>query len=68
MALLGLDNSRAKDYFDLWHLAQNHTFEASSLAGAIQATFIRRGTEWPQPVPEGLSAPIFTRQTSCSVG
>lgn len=55
MALLGLDNSRAKDYFDLWHLAQNHTFEASSLAGAIQATFIRRGMEWPQMLPEGIS-------------
>lgn len=55
MVFLGLDNSRAKDYFDLWHLAQDHSFEAAVLTKAIQATFTRRGMAWPKELPEGLS-------------
>ena len=55
IAMLGLDNSRAKDYFDLWHLAQAHVFESGILAQAIQGTFARRGMAWPPELPEGLS-------------
>jgi predicted nucleotidyltransferase component of viral defense system len=55
MVYLGLDNSRAKDYFDLWHLARDHAFEGESLARAIGATFSRRTMPWPTGLPEGLS-------------
>lgn len=52
---LGLDNSRAKDYFDLWHLAMVHVFTGEALVSAVRATFARRSQEWPMGLPVGLS-------------
>jgi predicted nucleotidyltransferase component of viral defense system len=52
---LGLDNSRAKDYFDLWHLARDHAFDGEPLVMAVRSTFERRGMPWPTELPEGLS-------------
>ena len=55
MVNLGMANSRMKDYYDLWII--NHAFEIdrARLAGAISATFARRGTMIPEEVPDGLS-------------
>jgi Nucleotidyl transferase AbiEii toxin, Type IV TA system len=47
MVRLGLANSRMKDFFDIWHLAQAYPFEGELLAGAIQATFAARNTPLP---------------------
>ena len=52
---LGMTNSRLKDCFDLWVLLDREVLEADTLASAIAATFIRRGTPLPTELPIGLS-------------
>ncbi|MBI1290086.1 nucleotidyl transferase AbiEii/AbiGii toxin family protein [bacterium] len=52
--LLGLRNSRMKDYYDLWTLAQQFTFDGALLAKALRATLMRRGREIPSQLPPGL--------------
>lgn len=54
MIVLGIRNSRMKDYYDLWTLAQRFPFDASLLARAIDATLKRRGRELPSQIPPGL--------------
>lgn len=51
---LGLINSRLKDYFDLWFIAQHFEVDPSKLSAAITATYERRETEI-DPQPAGLS-------------
>jgi len=53
--LLGMTNSRLKDYFDLSVLLERETFDADLLAQAIKATFERRGMAVPAELPVGLS-------------
>jgi len=55
IALLGMTNSRVKDYFDLSVLLQRETFDADLLAQAIKATFERRGLAIPTELPIGLT-------------
>lgn len=45
MVKLGELNSRMKDFFDVWALAQNFAFDGPVLADAIRSTFARRETE-----------------------
>jgi hypothetical protein len=52
---LGLNNSRMKDYYDVWVLAEQFEFDGQLLQGAIKATFRRRRTELPLEAPDGLS-------------
>jgi hypothetical protein len=52
---LGMANSRLKDYFDLRALAREGLLDARQLAGAIAATFARRGTAVPMEMPLGLT-------------
>ena len=55
LTFLGIANSRMKDYFDLWILAQRTEFNGNILCQAIRATFNRRGdvatsaSLWPYP-------------------
>ena len=51
--VLGIRNSRMKDFFDLLWLSSLFPFESNTLAKAIQATFKRRRTELPttRPLP-----------------
>lgn len=51
---LGVVNSRMKDFYDLWMIAQTFTFEGAVLAKALQQTFERRRTSWPEQIPSGL--------------
>ena len=44
MVKLGELNSRMKDFFDIWALANNFTFDGQVLANAIRSTFERRQT------------------------
>ena len=44
MVKLGELNSRMKDFFDVWLLATNFTFDGAMLAGVIRATFAKRQT------------------------
>lgn len=55
MILLGMANSRMKDYFDIWMLSQSFTFEAKVLREAIRQTFSKRQTALPTAEPIGLS-------------
>ena len=41
MVTLGIANSRMKDFYDVWVLAQSFAFEGDLLCRAIQATFAR---------------------------
>jgi predicted nucleotidyltransferase component of viral defense system len=55
MVALGLANSRLKDFYDIWILAQTYEFKDDRLAQAIAATFARRKTEIPTERPDGLT-------------
>jgi predicted nucleotidyltransferase component of viral defense system len=55
MVDLGLRNTRLKDFYDIWKLAQQSEFEGEVLAEAIRATFARRHTTLPTDVPLALS-------------
>lgn len=48
-------NSRFKDYYDLWLIAENFEFESQSLQKAIEKTFAKRQTEIPSERPVGLT-------------
>lgn len=56
ITMLGMANSRMKDYFDLYILANDHVFDGELLAKAIKATFKCRRTAIPLNVPIGLSS------------
>lgn len=55
MVLLGIRNSRMKDYFDVHALLREGALDDALLARAIAATFERRRTALPEGVPAGLS-------------
>lgn len=55
LSSLGIANSRMKDYFDLWILAQHTHFDGDTLRQAIQATFDRRKTALTGEAPFGLT-------------
>ena len=59
MVKLGVANSRMKDFYDLWVLAQRFEFESSTLAAAIQATFKTRRTTLPRSSPLALRAAFY---------
>ena len=54
MVVLGMANSRMKDFYDIWILARRFQFSGSNLALAIGATFKRRGTPIPSSLILGL--------------
>ena len=45
MIVLGILNSRMKDFYDIWMLSRTYDFEGEALAGAIEKTFEARNTE-----------------------
>ena len=55
IALLGMTNSRVKDYFDLSVLLERETLDTDLLTQAIGATFERRGMTVPTKLPVGLT-------------
>jgi predicted nucleotidyltransferase component of viral defense system len=55
IVLLGMTNTRLKDYLDLWVLLERETLDPATLAAAINATFARRDTAQPTEMPIGLS-------------
>jgi hypothetical protein len=55
VSVLGLTNSRMKDFFDLWVLLHDETLDDAELQRAITATFNRRKTAMPSTRPIGLS-------------
>ena len=55
ICLLGMANTRMKDYFDLDILLMEHDLDVGELSRAIEATFARRQLLLPSDVPTGLS-------------
>jgi Nucleotidyl transferase AbiEii toxin, Type IV TA system len=56
MVMLGIANSRMKDFYDLWMLAGQFEFQGPILCDAIHATFDRRKTTLPVGPPLALTS------------
>ena len=72
MVVLDIRNSRMKDFYDIWFMANTWNFEMATLRDAIRASFERRGVGIPQDVPfalteEFLGDPQKTRQWNAFV-
>lgn len=63
ICLLGMANTRMKDYFDLWVLMTEGTLNPTELRLAIAATFERRKLAVPSSLPTGLSDAFFEDRT-----
>ena len=55
MVVLGLANTRMKDFYDVWLLSRNYAFDEERLSRAIIATFERRATTIPTDAPDALT-------------
>jgi Nucleotidyl transferase AbiEii toxin, Type IV TA system len=69
MVVLGIANSRMKDFFDVWTLAQTRRFDFELLAGSIRGTFERRRTPLPESVPMALTDEFLedhSKRTQCA--
>ncbi len=56
VTVLGMANSRMKDYFDISELAKRESFDREVLSTAIARTFQRRKTPLPKELPLGLTS------------
>jgi predicted nucleotidyltransferase component of viral defense system len=65
MVRLGLANSRMKDFFDIWHLAQAYAFDGELLTGAIYATFTARKTPLPTDQVTALTSKFSEDPGKC---
>ena len=63
ICLLGMANTRMKDYFDLWVLMAEGTLNPTELRRAIAATFECRKLAVPSSLPTGLSDAFFEDRT-----
>lgn len=73
MVVLDIRNSRMKDFYDIWFMANTWNFEMATLRDAIRASFERCGVRIPQDIPfalteEFLGDPQKTRQWNAFVG
>jgi len=55
MVVLGMVNSRMKDFYDIRMIARQFDFEGETLVEAVKATFHRRSTDIPKDIPTALS-------------
>lgn len=55
MVVLGMANSRMKDFYDLYTLAERFPFDGQLLVNAVKATFKRRNTDIPLEPPIALT-------------
>lgn len=55
LVTLDLDNSRMKDFYDLWTLGHTFAYDGVILSGAVAATFGRRNLPEPGQNPIGLT-------------
>lgn len=63
LVLLGIANSRMKDFYDIWVIMRNFEFDGATFTKAIQATFERRNTPIPIAAPLALTE-NFARDTA----
>jgi predicted nucleotidyltransferase component of viral defense system len=55
MVVLGMANSRMKDFYDVFTMSRELRFDGQTLARAIQATFERRRTELSHTAPTAFT-------------
>lgn len=72
MIVLDIRNSRMKDFYDIWFMANTWSFDMTSLRKAILASFERRGNPIPGGAPfaltdDFLNDPQKTKQWSAFV-
>ncbi|MEE8470879.1 MAG: nucleotidyl transferase AbiEii/AbiGii toxin family protein, partial [Dehalococcoidia bacterium] len=60
IVVLGVPNSRMKDFYDLWIIAREFSFSGPLLVRAIKATFARRQTQIASVRPIALSDEFAT--------
>lgn len=56
----GVNNSRMKDFYDIWTVLKNSNISDSGISAAIQTTFRRRGAKVLDSRPPGLTS-AFTQ-------
>lgn len=66
MVMLGIANTRMKDFFDVWTLARSFDFDGGVLCQAMKMTFKRRETEIPSTVPLALAPEFYKDRTKQS--
>lgn len=54
LVVFGMAISRMKDFYDMWMLSQQFSFDGTSLSAAMTATFERRSTPIIEGVPTAL--------------
>jgi predicted nucleotidyltransferase component of viral defense system len=59
MVKLGILNSRMKDFFDLWCLSKEFSFDGATLSKAVKTTFETRGTPVPVDAPLALTPEFY---------
>ena len=57
---LGQQNSRMKDFHDVWALSETFSFDGTVLREAIRACFARRGTDWTTLKPVILTSKFYS--------
>lgn len=62
MVVLDIRNSRMKDFYDIWFMANAWAFDLAALQTAILASFERRKVEIPQGVPFALTKEFLDDQ------
>jgi Nucleotidyl transferase AbiEii toxin, Type IV TA system len=60
MVKLGRQNSRMKDFHDIWALSSTFSFNGAQLREAILNCFERRKTPWTLEVPDPLTQTFYT--------
>jgi predicted nucleotidyltransferase component of viral defense system len=60
MVQLDIRNSRMKDFYDVWFMANAWTFSLASLRSAISVSFQRRGSALSNAVPFALTDEFLT--------
>jgi hypothetical protein len=68
MVALGAINSRMKDFFDLWYMANSMEFDFGLLREAIKNTFAQRGTRITREIPVALTSSFAVRKQAQWVG
>jgi hypothetical protein len=66
MVMLGIANTRMKDFFDLWTLARSFDFDGRILCQTMKMTFERRETEVPSTPPLALTPEFYEDRTKQS--
>ncbi len=59
MVVLGERNSRNKDFYDLYTLVKQFSFEGDQLVRAMRATFDRRRTSFSQTLPVAMTPRFY---------